>query len=203
VSATRSVADDVEIIDSVAQMAAALAREFRGRRAFLVTDETVRGLHAQALAEVLRSNCVEACLYSFPAEERSKQLGTACRLLDRLARSDMRRRDVLVPVGGDVVYDTARAASVYACGVPYVNFPTTLMAQVEAAIGGKVGVDHRRAKNLIGAFHQPQAVLGCLPYLDTLGVREIRNGMGEVVKKASIALPTLFGFIERKHSVIP
>ena len=198
-SATRSVTYHVEIVDTVAQVAAALAREFRGRRAFLVTDETVRGLHAEALADDLRGDGVEASLYAFPAGERSKQLGTACRLLDWLARSDMHRRDVLVSVGGGVVCDTAGwAASVYMRGLPYVNVPTTLMAQVDAAIGGKVGVDHPRAKNLIGAFHQPQAVLTCLAYLDTLGAREIRNGLAEVVKKASIASPALFGFLEQR-----
>jgi 3-dehydroquinate synthase len=83
-------------------------------------------------------------------------------------------------------------------GVPYVNVPTTLMAQVDAAIGGKVGVDHSRAKNLIGAFYQPQAVLTCLAYLDTLDAGEMRNGLAEVVKKASIASPALFRYLEQQ-----
>jgi 3-dehydroquinate synthase len=198
-SATRSLSYQVEIIDSAAQTAAALAREVRGRRAFLVTDETVLELHAQALAAALLRAGIEVRLYSFPAGEQSKQLGTACQLLDWLACSDMHRRDLLVPVGGGVVCDTAGwAASVYMRGVPYVNVPTTLMAQVDAAIGGKVGVDHRQAKNLIGAFHQPQAVLTCLAYLDTVSAREIRNGMAEVVKKAIIASPALFELLEQR-----
>lgn len=199
VSATRSASYVVEVVDSVAQVAFALAREVRGRRAFLVTDEAVLGLHAQALAEALRGNGVETRLMAFPPGERSKQLGTACQLLDWLAGSDMRRRDVLVPVGGGVVCDIAGwAASVYMRGVPYVNVPTTLMAQVDAAIGGKVGVDHGRAKNLIGAFYQPQAVMTCLAYLDTLGTREMRNGLAEVVKKAIIASPALFAYLEQR-----
>lgn len=198
-SATRSATYDVIVVDSAAQVASALAREVTGRRAFLVTDEIVLGLHAQALTEALRRFGIDARLKALPAGERSKQLGTACQLLDWLADSDMRRRDVLVPVGGGVVCDTAGwAASVYMRGVPYVNVPTTLMAQVDAAIGGKVGVDHSRAKNLIGAFHQPQAVVTCLAYLDTLDAREMRNGLAEVVKMASIASPALFRYLERR-----
>ena len=198
-SATRSATYDVMIVDSTAQVASVLAREVTDRKAFLVTDETVLGLHAQALAEALRSSGIETRLKAFPAGEQSKQLGTACQLLDWLADSDMRRRDVLVPVGGGVVCDTAGwAASVYMRGISYVNVPTTLMAQVDAAIGGKVGVDHSRAKNLIGAFHQPQAVMTCLAYLDTLDAREMRNGLAEVVKKASIASPALFRFLEQR-----
>ena len=198
-SATRSASYTVKVVDSATQVAFALAHEVRGRRAFLVTDETVLGLHAQALAEALRRGGLKTRLMAFPPGERSKQLGTACQLLDWLAGSDMRRRDVLVPVGGGVVCDTAGwAASVYMRGVPYVNVPTTLMAQVDAAIGGKVGVDHGRAKNLIGAFYQPQAVMTCLGYLDTLDAREMRNGLAEVVKKASIASPALFGYLEQR-----
>jgi len=198
-SANRVASYDVMIVDSAAQVASALAREVTGRKAFLVTDETVLKLHAEALMEALRCRGVEAHLMAFPAGERSKQLGTACQLLDWLADSDMCRRDVLVPVGGGVVCDTAGwAASVYMRGISYMNVPTTLMAQVDAAIGGKVGVDHSRAKNLIGAFHQPQAVMTCLAYLDTLDVRELRNGLAEVVKKASIASPALFGYLEQR-----
>ena len=198
-SATRTDSYHVEIVDSATQVAATLAAEVRGRRAFLVTDETVLGLHAQALATALRRGGTEVRVHSFPAGEQSKQLGTACQLLDWLARSDMHRRDILMPVGGGVVCDTAGwAASVYMRGVPYINVPTTLMAQVDAAIGGKVGVDHRQAKNLIGAFHQPQAVLTCLAYLDTVSPREIRNGTAEVVKKAIIASPALFRFLEQR-----
>jgi 3-dehydroquinate synthase len=198
-SATCSHSYRVEILDSAARTAAALARELHGRRAFLITDETVLELHARALAEALRDHGVEVRLHSFPTGERSKQLGTASQLLDWLARSDMHRRDILVPVGGGVVCDTAGwVASVYMRGVPYVNVPTTLMAQVDAAIGGKVGVDHRQAKNLIGAFYQPQAVLTCLDYLQTVSSREIRNGLAEVVKKAVIASPVLFRFLEQR-----
>jgi 3-dehydroquinate synthase len=197
-SANRSATYDVMVVDSAAQVASGLARELADRKAFLVTDDTVLELHAQALEEALRSSGIKTRLEAFPAGEGSKQLGTASRLLDWLADSDMHRRDVLVPVGGGVVCDTAGwVASVYMRGIAYVNVPTTLMAQVDAAIGGKVGVDHSRAKNLIGAFHQPEAVLTCLAYLDTLDIREMRSGLAEVVKKASIASPAFFGYLEQ------
>lgn len=197
-SANRSATYDVTVVDSAAQVASALARELADRKAFLVTDDTVLELHAQALEEALRSSGIKTRLEAFPAGEGSKQLGTTSRLLDWLADSDMHRRDVLVAVGGGVVSDTAGwVASVYMRGIAYVNVPTTLMAQVDAAIGGKVGVDHSRAKNLIGAFYQPEAVLTCLAYLDTLDIREMRNGLAEVVKEASIASPALFGYLEQ------
>jgi len=132
-----------------------------------------------------------------PAGERSKSLQTACRLLDRLAESDVGRRDVLLAVGGGVVTDVAGwVASTYMRGIPYVNAPTNLLAQVDAAIGGKVGVDHGIAKNLIGAFYEPKAVVSCVSYLATLDSRQLRAGLAEVVKKAVIASPQLFGFVE-------
>jgi 3-dehydroquinate synthase len=87
-------------------------------------------------------------------------------------------------------------ASAYMRGVPYINVPTTLLAQVDAGIGGKVAVDHNAAKNLVGAFYQPRAVISCLDFLKTLEPRQARAGLAEVVKKAVIASPELFEFIE-------
>src|SRR5215467_5541664 len=122
----------------------------------------------------------------------------ACQLLDWLAQTDTRRRDILLAVGGGVVIDTAGwVASAYMRGLSYINVPTTLLAQVDAAIGGKVAVNHDMAKNLIGAFYAPLAVVSCTDWLSTLGSRQVRSGLAEVIKLAVISSPQLFAFIEQ------
>jgi 3-dehydroquinate synthase len=95
-----------------------------------------------------------------------------------------------------IVDTTGLVASIYMRGVPYLNLATTLLAQVDAAIGGKVGVDHGSAKNLIGSFYEPQAVISCTDYLSSLDSRELRCGLAEVIKKAVIASPRLFDYLE-------
>jgi 3-dehydroquinate synthase len=168
-----------------------------GRRIMLVTDDTVLALHGTSLVSALRSRGVEVEFVSVPPGERSKDLSVAVKLLDRLAHSPLGRRDLIVAFGGGVVIDMAGwVASAYMRGVPYVNVPTTLLAHVDAALGGKVAVDHPVAKNLIGAFYQPTAVISHIGYLASLDGRQVRAGLAEAVKKAIIASPQLFGFIE-------
>jgi 3-dehydroquinate synthase len=201
--AERSDRYEVHVVETTRTAVERIAAEVAGRTVAIVTDTTVRARHADALAVELRRAGIGVRIAAVPPGERSKQLDCAYRLLDWLAESDLRRRDVVLAVGGGVVCDTAGwVASAYMRGVPYVNVPTTLMAQVDAAIGGKVGVDHGRAKNLVGAFHQPAAVISCLAYLQTLDLRQCRNGLAEVVKKGVIASPALFEFVEREHPAV-
>jgi 3-dehydroquinate synthase len=135
---------------------------------------------------------------SFPPGEASKSLRTACDMLDWLASTALARRDIVLAVGGGVVTDTAGwVASAYMRGVPYINVPTTLLGDVDAALGGKVAVDHSSAKNLIGAFYQPKAVVSNVEYLSTLDHRQVAAGLAEAVKKAVIGSPEFFGLIER------
>jgi 3-dehydroquinate synthase len=118
--------------------------------------------------------------------------------LDWLSESDIRRRDVLVAIGGGVVIDTAGwVASIYMRGISYINVPTTLLAQVDAAIGGKVAVNHDTAKNLIGGFYSPDAVVSCTGWLGSLNARQTRSGLAEAIKMAIISSPELFAFIEQ------
>jgi 3-dehydroquinate synthase len=106
---------------------------------------------------------------------------------------------VLLAVGGGVVIDTVGwAASVYMRGIPYINAPTTLIGQLDAAVGGKVGVDHDIAKNLIGGFYAPRAVVSCASWLSTLDPRQVRSGLAEAIKLAVICSPELFDFIEER-----
>ncbi|MFN2588231.1 MAG: 3-dehydroquinate synthase [Actinomycetota bacterium] len=129
--------------------------------------------------------------------ERSKSRGTATRLLDELRHAGAERRTTLLAIGGGVLCDlVGLVASLYMRGLPYVNVPTTLMAQVDGAIGGKVAVNHPEAKNLIGAFYHPVQVLIDVDLMRSLPRREISNGLAEVVKVAVIADARLFALVE-------
>jgi len=175
-----------------------LCREIDGRRVAMVTDRTVATAHAEQLAFRLRGAGLDVAVTSFPPGEASKSLPTASRLLDWLAGTSIARRDVVLAVGGGVVIDTVGwVASAYMRGVPYINVPTTLLGQVDAALGGKVAVDHPSAKNLIGAFYQPKAVVSNTTFLSTLDVRHIAAGLAEAIKKGVIGSPGLFELIER------
>ena len=128
-----------------------------------------------------------------PDGERFKNLSTIGRIYDSLIRASADRATTLVALGGGVVGDIAGfAAATYLRGVPFVQIPTTLLAQVDSAIGGKVGVNHPMGKNLIGAFHQPSAVVVDLDVLGTLPRREFRSGLYEVIKYGMIASRPLF-----------
>src|ERR671931_2150478 len=132
-----------------------------------------------------------------PAESRS--LVPAAELWDWLARSPIGRRDTVVNLGGGVVCDLGGwVASGYMRGVPYVNVPTTLLAQVDGALGGKTAVNHPLAKNLLGAFHQPAAVISNVGFLATSSRRHLAAGLAEVIKKAMIASPECWAFIEAR-----
>ncbi|GAA4602083.1 3-dehydroquinate synthase [Actinoallomurus liliacearum] len=175
----------------------ALLAELDGRRAAVITERTVAALPPGDLTRTLQEHGLLLGNIAVPPGERSKTLDTAYLLIDWLTQLDLARRDVVIALGGGVILDTVGwVASAYMRGVPYINVPTTLLAQVDAAIGGKVAVDHNSAKNLVGAFHQPRAVISCLSYLDTLDTRQTSAGLAEAVKKAIIASPELFEFIE-------
>ncbi len=150
-------------------------------RGFCVTDSTVAQLHAGELGQIAAQIEIE------PGEAR-KTLGEAERVLRELARLGMRRDDHLVALGGGVVGDLGGfCAAVYQRGVPVVQVPTTLVAQVDSAYGGKTGVDLPEAKNYVGAYHQPAAVITDPSVLETLPEQERRAGYAEVLKTALIA----------------
>lgn len=175
----------------------ALAEAVGSRMVAMITDETVDELHAERISQWLAGHVQKVQKIVLPAGEMSKGLPTACRLLDWLAHSDMRRRDVLVAVGGGAIIDTAGwVASIYMRGVSYINVPTTLLAQVDAAIGGKVAVNHDTAKNLIGGFYAPDAVVSCTDWLGTLDSRQFRSGLAEAIKMAVISSRQVLDFIE-------
>jgi shikimate kinase / 3-dehydroquinate synthase len=152
-------------------------------RVHLVTDTHVAALYAPGVLAGLRAAGFEAGVWEVPAGEASKSRAQLDALHDWLADRRAERREAVVALGGGVVGDLAGfAAATYLRGVPFVQVPTSLLAQVDASIGGKVGIDHPRGKNLIGAFHQPRLVLADPATLLTLSGRVRTEGWAEVVK---------------------
>ncbi|HEV3258037.1 MAG TPA: 3-dehydroquinate synthase [Gemmataceae bacterium] len=168
----------------------------RGQRALVVTDERVRP-HAEASALALGGSGFETTVVVMPPGESQKSLAAASDLYDCLADAHADRQTLVVAVGGGVIGDLAGfVAATYTRGLPLLMVPTTLLAMVDSAVGGKVGVNHPKAKNLIGAFHQPVGVWIDTATLETLPDREYRSGLAEVVKYGVILDPELFGYLE-------
>jgi 3-dehydroquinate synthase len=166
------------------------------RRALLVTDEHLDPM-ADSLITALRDVEIEAVPAVLPAGEATKSLDQAAVLYDRLVAIRADRHTAIVALGGGVVGDLAGfVAATYTRGLPLLMAPTSLLAQVDSSVGGKVGVNHPRAKNIIGAFHQPAGVWIDTHTLHTLPVRELRCGLAEVVKYGVILDPGFFDFLE-------
>ena len=157
-------------------------------RRFIVSNATVWRLHEGALSGLTPEDPI-----LLPDGERFKNLQTVTRVYDALIKARADRSSAIVALGGGVLGDTAGfAAATYMRGIPVVQVPTTLLAQVDSAIGGKVGVNHPQGKNMIGAFHQPALVAIDPAFLETLPRREFRAGMYEVIKYGVIASRSLF-----------
>ena len=151
----------------------------------------------------LRGAGLEAEAVVIPPGEASKTIAEAGRLYDRMLRARLDRGSVVVALGGGVVTDLAGfVAATYMRGVAWVGVSTSLLGQVDASVGGKTGVDHPACKNLIGAFHQPSAVLADVGTLRTLPDEELRTGLAEVVKHAVIRDARLFGTLEARADAL-
>jgi 3-dehydroquinate synthase len=167
-------------------------------RRFVVSSPTVWRFHGQRFAAVLPAEQVIV-----PDGERFKVLQTVSRVYESLIRANADRASTLITFGGGVIGDMAGfAAATYLRGIALIHVPTTLLAQVDSAIGGKVGVNHVLGKNLIGAFYQPHAVVIDPSVLGTLPRREFRAGLYEVIKYGMTSSPTLFDRIARERQAI-
>ena len=168
-----------------------------GSRLAMVTNPTVAGLYGDAVRKALRDAGFEVTTIEIPDGEEHKNLAWLTFVYDKLIEARIERRSALVALGGGVVGDlTGFAAATYLRGVPYVQVPTTLVAQVDASIGGKTAVDLAAGKNLIGAFHHPRLVLADTRVLRSLPERQFLAGMAEVIKTAVILSPELFEDLE-------
>ncbi len=188
---------DIVIERGLLRRAAPLLGAYAGRRAAVVADEHTATLYGRALLCALRKAGAEATLLTLPAGETTKSAEQLFALYDAFLAAGLTRADAVFALGGGVIGDLAGyAACTYLRGVDFIQVPTTLLAQVDSSVGGKVAVNHPRGKNLLGAFYQPRLVLIDPNTLSTLDERQFGAGLGEVVKCGCIADSALFELLE-------
>lgn len=181
----------------IARAGAHAAAVLPRRRAVVIADATVADLHGRALTDSLAATGIEHRLLTVPAGEASKSMSVAADLLERMTEAGIDRRTGVIAFGGGVAGDLGGfVAAIALRGLPLIQIPTTLLAQVDSSVGGKTGVNLPAGKNLVGAFHQPLLVLCDTGVLATLPLRERRAGYAEVVKYGLIDDPALFAWCE-------
>ena len=174
-----------------------------GDDAVIVTNRRVRGLFGKLIARSLAKSGISVKFFEVPDSEESKSSQVAFDLINKIVSYDTKRKIFIIALGGGVVGDLAGyVAAIYKRGVPYIQVPTTFLAQIDSAIGGKVAIDLPTGKNLVGAFYQPKLVYSDVAALKTLGRRQIRNGLAEAVKYGVIRDKRLFEYIKRNRRKI-
>jgi 3-dehydroquinate synthase len=194
--------DIVVTADALAQIGPFARQRSNAESALIVTDENAKA-HATSIQHSLDAAGFRTALAIRPAGEAQKSLASAAELYDALIDLPADRRTLVVAVGGGVIGDLAGfVAATYARGIPLLMVPTTLLAMVDSSVGGKVGVNHPRAKNMIGAFHQPIGVFIDVATLATLPDREFLSGIAEVVKYGVILDADFFAYLEQYAAAI-
>ena len=180
------------------QTGALVSQRLKGPQCALVTDDNVAALFAEKVSRSLTSAGLWPTLITVPAGEESKTIAQAEAICGRMIEAGLDRSSFIVALGGGMVGDLAGfAAAIYHRGIPCVQVPTTLLAQVDSSIGGKTAVNTVATKNLIGAWHQPALVISDVETLETLPPREWRQGFAEIVKHAVIRDAEMFAMLER------
>lgn len=168
------------------------------KRVVVVTDYNVNGLYGERVKNSLETNGFEVKIVEIPPGEKSKSKEQLFRLYDEILDFGLTRTDLIIALGGGVVGDlTGFSASTLLRGIPYIQIPTTLLAQVDSSVGGKVAIDLERGKNLVGAFYQPSMVIIDPECLKTLNDRVLADGMAEVIKYGAIWDVELFENLEK------
>ena len=168
-----------------------------GTDSVVITSPVIKRLQGNKVIKTLKQNGFSVKVLEVPDGEQSKSVAQAFRLLEKLARYDVMKETFIVALGGGVIGDLAGfVAAIYKRGIPYVQVPTTFLAQIDSSIGGKTAVDLSVGKNLVGAFYQPKLVFTDVAILETLSERQIRNGLAEAVKYGVIDDRSLFDYIE-------
>ena len=173
------------------------------RRYVIITDANVAAIYGGRLLEELQEAGLNVDLIEFPAGEASKNIHTALSVVRQLLKLGVDRKSALIAFGGGVVGDlTGFVASLYMRSLPYMQIPTTLVAQVDSSIGGKTAIDLEEGKNLLGTFYQPRAVMTDPVFLETLPEEEFGNGLAEIVKYGIIAQGTFFKLLEEEMEAV-
>jgi len=175
-----------------------LSEVIKEKRVIIISNPLVNNLYGANLLFSLREDGFKCDLIEIPDGEKYKSLSMANNLYDKLLKKRADRFTTLIALGGGVIGDlTGFVASTYMRGLPLIHIPTTLLAQVDSSIGGKVAVDHPLAKNIIGSFYQPRAVYTDPEVLQTLSDKDIKNGLIEIIKIAVVKSPSFFKWLEK------
>lgn len=174
-----------------------LARHIHGHLSIIVTNPTVAALYAQRVENALVKIGQKVVRVILPDGEAHKNWSTLQLIFDGLIQAGADRKSTIIALGGGVIGDMAGfAAASFMRGIPFIQIPTTLLSQVDSSVGGKTGINHPLGKNMIGAFHQPAAVIADLQTLKTLPPRELAAGLAEVVKHGAIADAAFLDWLE-------
>jgi 3-dehydroquinate synthase len=193
-SASHEICIGYDILD---RMVLVIAKILPALHHIIITDSHVSALYGEALLDKLRKMGLKADLIEFPAGEGSKNINTTLVIVEKLLKLGADRKSALLALGGGVVGDmTGFIASMYMRSLPYVQIPTSLVAQVDSSIGGKTAIDLPEGKNLLGTFYQPKGVFIDVKFLDTLPEKEFNNGLAEVIKCGIIDDAKLFQYLE-------
>ncbi len=187
----------IEIGTGLLQDVKLLSRTIRGKRLAIITNDVVAPLYLEKLTASLREAGKEVISIVLPDGEQEKNWESLMKIFDFLMQNRCDRKTTLVALGGGVIGDmTGYAAASFMRGVPFVQVPTTLLAEVDSSVGGKTGINHPLGKNMIGAFYQPEAVLADTSTLNTLPDKELSAGLAEVIKYGPITDARFFEWIE-------
>ena len=171
-----------------------------GKDAVIVTNKKLAHLYGKKIRGSLKKSGIGSAIELVPDSEKAKSEKTLISVLNRIGAYDKNKVMFLIALGGGVIGDvTGFIASIYKRGVPYIQIPTTLLAQVDSSIGGKTAIDLPIAKNMVGSFYQPKAVLSDTSTLSSLSIRQIRNGLAECIKYGVIKDKRLFEFLENNY----
>lgn len=186
--------------DILKQIGACLKKLDIGNDAYIITNALIRKKYGKALGNVLKRSGFGIKFKVVPDTEKSKSIVTAASVIKDIALFDKKRRIFIIAFGGGVIGDLGGfVASIYKRGIPYIQVPTTLLAQVDSSIGGKTALDLSEGKNLVGAFYQPRLVFSDVKFIATLRARQMRSGLAEVIKYALIKDAKLFDYLERRY----
>ena len=178
-------------------------KHIKGTFTAVVTNETVAPLYADKVVKTLESIGQKVKLIVLPDGEAFKTWEVLQKIFDGLLENSADRKTTLVALGGGVIGDmTGFAAACYMRGIKFIQVPTTLLSQVDSSVGGKTGINHPLGKNMVGAFHQPQAVIADLDTLKTLPPEELAAGLAEVIKHGAIADPEFLSWIEKNQDAL-